>query len=479
LARDETSLTVIGHLFSRLVELTADLDILPDVAQNWRVSGGGQRYTFHLRDDVVWTDGVPVTARDYAFAWQRQLDPANTSPMVADLFDVAGARAYHQGQASLEDVGIRAVDDRTLVLEMEEPTGYVLYLVANPHLSPVPYHVVEERGSAWTHGGELVSNGPYRLASRISGERMVLERNPAFHGQHVGNADCVELLYSAFGPSTAGLELYEREGLDVLPLRLPAADRDRVRWRYATEIVVAQSPAILYLAMHPHHPPFDDRRVRRALALGTNREQLVRRSADIDLVFYDGGVVPPGMPGHSPGIALPYDPEQARCLLSEAGYRHGAGFPATSVLSLSWAVPLLDALAGLWREELGIPVEPEVTDVASFAERTERELAPMFVTGWMPHYPDPNTYLRGGVQRITRLWRNERYEALVDQAGRCADQAQRMALCGQADRMLIEEAVVVPLGPRKTQLLIKPWVSRYPLTTIRVPYWSYVVIEPH
>jgi ABC-type oligopeptide transport system substrate-binding subunit/class 3 adenylate cyclase len=478
--RDEASAAVIDHLFSGLVQLTPDLDIVPDVADSWDVSGGGRRYTFHLRGDVVWSDGVPVTAHDYAHAWRRQLDPTSVSPMVSVLFDVVGARAYHEGWGNREGVGIGAVDDRTLVLEMEEPTGYVLHLVAEASLYPVPRHVEERRGKAWVSSGELVSNGPYRLASWVAGEQMVLERNRRFHGRFEGNAERVELIHHAWCPTPAALELYENECLDVLFLdSLRLADRDRARQRHAEEIVALQRPGVWHLEMDPRRNPFDDLRVRRAIALGTDRERLVRLLPEFNLVYYTGGVVPAGLPGHSPDIALPYALRDAQRLLAEAGYPGGAGFPAVTAVSPVRTEPLLEALASLWHEALGLTVKPETLDFATFIDRIERGLAPMCVRGWIPHHPDPNTFLRTGVHRVTRLWRNERYEALVERAGRCADQDKRMELYGQADRMLLEEAVIVPLGPERRHLLIKPWVSRYPLSPFRRGFWQDVIIESH
>jgi ABC-type oligopeptide transport system substrate-binding subunit/class 3 adenylate cyclase len=478
--RGTPSAAAIAHLFSGLVKLTADMDIVPDVAESWEVSDGGRRYTFHLRGDVVWSDGVPVTAHDYAYAWQRLLDPATGSTSASELYDVAGARAYREGRGTWQEVGIQAVDDRTLVVELDGPTGYALYLMATLQLSPVPRHVVEERGEDWTRSGNLVSNGPYRLASRVPGERMVLERNPLFHGQFEGNVDRVELDHSAHRPASAQLSLYESDGLDVLPLdRLRPTDRDRARQRHSGETVTQLLPAVYYMGFHPSLPPFDDRRVRRALALAIDREKLASMAAEFGLLPYTGGFVPPGVPGHSPGIALPYDLEQAQRLLAEAGYAGGVGFPPVTALTLRGSGPVLEALAALWREALGIQVEPEALDWASYTRRLEKDLPYLYFAGWLPHYPDPNTFLRVAVFRLTSRWRNETYEELVERAGRGSDRAERMELYGQADRMLVEEAIVLPLGQRPKYLLIKPWVSRYPVIVWRGAPWTDVIIEPH
>jgi ABC-type oligopeptide transport system substrate-binding subunit/class 3 adenylate cyclase len=478
--RDQATGAMIEQLFSRLVQLTPELDIVPDVASNWEVSDGGRKYIFHLRNDVVWSDGVPVTAHDYAYAWKRMLDPATGAPFASELYDVAGARDYHQGRGSREEVGIRAENDRTLVLDLEAPTGYLLHVVAFNALSPVPRHVVEERGEAWASSPDLVSNGPYRLALRCPGECTVLEANPRYHGRSGGNANRVELFHDAAATWSTGLALYEGDDLDVLRLtRFPPEERDRARQRHAVELVSYQIPGMLYIGLNPTLPPFDDLRVRQAFALGIDREHLPRMTTHSGLQYYTGGFVPLGVPGHSPGIALPYDPDQARWLLAEAAYPGGAGFPIVRALAFDVTGPVLGALVDLWREALGIQVDPEVVDVQTFNDRLERDMPHLHATGWLPHYPDPNTFLRVAVSRLTRRWRNEAYEDLVERAGRCPDHAERMRLYGQADRMIVEEAIVVPLGSGREYQLLKPWVSRYPLSPFSWSFWKDVVIEPH
>jgi oligopeptide transport system substrate-binding protein len=341
---------------------------------------------------------------------------------------------------------------------------------------------VEGCGEAWTECGDLVSNGPFQLAARIPGERITLVRNPRYHGRREGNVDRIELIPEVPEPSSAGLALYEGDALDVLRVdSLLPTERDHARQRHAGEYLARPEPTTSYLAFHPRLPPFDDLRVRRAFALGTDREQLAKILAGSDLFFHTGGLVPPGVPGHSPGIALPYDPGQARCLLAEAGYPGGAGFPPVVALILhtSGALALTEALAGLWHDTLGIHVDWEIVDTASFVERMKRELPQMYAAGWVPDYPDPDTYLRVALSWLTSRWHDERYEKLVDRARQGADQAERMRLYGQIDRMLIEEAIVLPVGTLRSHLLIKPWVRRYPLSPFGHPLWKDVIIEPH
>jgi len=478
MAHDINSGTVIQQLFSGLLELTPEIDIVPDVARSWEVLEDGRKYVFHLRDDVRWSDGTPVTAGDFEYAWKRVLDPATGSPVANLLYDVKGARAFHQAKMGRGDVGVQALDEATLVVELEEPTGYFLQLLAYTAAFPVPRNVVETHGEAWTEVGNIVTNGPFRLETWQRGHSMVLVRNPEYHGQFRGNVQRVEL-FSLADPS-AQLELYEAGSLDILLFdHLPPPERDRTRQRHAGEYVSSPLLSTGYVGFDVSRSPFDDPRVRRAFALATDRETL----ADVSLKGYyfpaTGGFVPPGMPGHSAGIGLPYDPNQARQLLAEAGYPGGCGFPAVEALTFTAAGPGSEYLQAQWRENLGIEIIWEIMEWAMFLGRLDREPPHMFVLVWGADYPDPDSFLRASpILRHTR-WRNKAYDRLVEEARRVTDQGERMRLYQEADRILVEEAAIMPLAHRRLHLLVKPWVSKFLTSAIEQRFWKDVIIEPH
>ncbi|MGB5932102.1 MAG: ABC transporter substrate-binding protein, partial [Anaerolineae bacterium] len=330
LAVDLASQIVIEQLFSGLVERSPEMSVVPDVARSWEVLDGGRKYVFHLRDDVHWSDGAQVTAGDFEYAWKRGLNPATGWSLAGLLYDVKGARAFHQGEVSDPDsVGVRALDDVNLEVELEGPTGYFLHLLALGY--PLPRHIVEAHGASWTDLNNIVTNGPFRLTAWERGESMLLERNPAYHGRFTGNLQRVECSFLTGQPAEI-LQMYENNSLEILD-SLPPAEMDRARQRYAGEYVSGPFPSTNYIGFDVKRPPFDDPRVRRAFTLATDRGTL----ADVILRGFvfptTGGFVPPGIPGHSPGIGLPYDPDQARRLLAEAGYQGGRGFPTVEALA--------------------------------------------------------------------------------------------------------------------------------------------------
>jgi ABC-type oligopeptide transport system substrate-binding subunit len=475
---------ISDQLLAGLLAEGPNLDIAPDVAEDWEVSNGGRRYVFHLRDDVHWSDGTPVTARDFEYAWKRMLDPATGSPIADLLYDVLGARAFHEGEVSHPDqLGVRALNDITLEVELEEPTGHFLQLLACSATFPVPRHVVEAHGESWTDVGKFVSNGPFLLEARPSDELMVLARNPDYHGRSTGNLQHVELsLLSSRQSSLALLESYEAGDLDVYhPWELPLAEMDRARQRHPGEFLLEPWLQTHYLAFNTSRPPFDDPRVRRALAMATDREALASAVLGGFVFPATGGFVPPGMAGHSPGIALPYDPKAARDLLAEAGYPGGRGFPPVGCLTRTFTADRESTEYSRrgWQNELGVEVSLEVVESGEYLDRLVREPPDVFALCWVADYPDPDTFLRVAFATTPIVWRNPPYEGLVEKGRSVTDQRQRMALYGQADRMLVQEAALLPLFYGRNSLLIKPWVRKFPVSARGDWFWKDVIIEPH
>jgi ABC-type oligopeptide transport system substrate-binding subunit len=479
MAGDTDSARVIDQLFSGLAELGPEMEILPDVARTWEVAEGGRKYVFHLRDDVRWSDGAPVTARDFEYAWKRVLDPATGSPNAGLLYDVKGARAFHQGDAPDPDrVGVRALDEVTLVVELEGPAAYFPHLLAHHATYPVPRHVVEAHGEAWTEAGNLVTNGPFRLETWQPRQSMVLARNPEYHGRFTGNVERVEI--SLLRDPSAHLEMYQTDGLDILELSpFPSLDMDRARQRHAGEYISAPKLSTTYVGFDVSRPPFDDRRVRRAFVHAIDRERL----ADVILGGYSfpatGGFVPPGMPGHSAGIGLPYDPDRARKLLAEAGYPGGQGFPAVDALAPYGADRVAEYLEAQRSENLGIKITCEILGWGEHLDRLRKAPPHLFGMAWLADYPDPDNFLRVGLRREQLRWQNEAYTRLVEGARQVTDQGERMRMLQQADRILVEEAAIMPLTYSRLHLLVKPWVTKFPTSAVKWWFLKDVIIEAH
>jgi ABC-type oligopeptide transport system substrate-binding subunit len=478
-AWDLYSACVIDQLFSGLVETGPEMGVTPDVARSWEVLESGRKYLFHLRDDARWADGTPLTAADFAYAWRRVLEPTANSDNASLLYDIRGARAFHQGAASGADgLGISTPDDRTLVVELERPTGYFPYLLAHHVSFPIPRHIVEAHGEEWAAAGSLVGNGPFQLETWQPGQALVLVRNPDYHGRLGGNVHRVEL--SLVAECAAQLQSYQAGELDIFNLGgLPPLDRDWTRQKHAGEYVSAPSLGTMYVGFDVSRPPFDDPEVRRALILAIEREHL----AGVVMKGYyfpaTGGLIPPGMPGHSPDIGLPYDPDGARDTLARAGHPAGRGLAPVDLLTFRSLQPHAEAIVTHWQKTLGLEIEWQAMDYGLFVERMDRDPPCMFLTGWTADYPDPDNFLRVSPVRRYARWQNRTYADLVESARQVNDQAERLELYRQADRILIQEAVVMPLAYMRRHLLVKPWIKKLPMSPIKHWFWKDVVIDPH
>jgi ABC-type oligopeptide transport system substrate-binding subunit/class 3 adenylate cyclase len=479
MADDSFSGGIINQLFSGLVEGRLAMEAMPDVARSWELSADGRRYIFHLREDVHWTDGKLVTSRDFEYAWKRVLDPKTGSPNASLLYDIKGAKAYHHGEdTDPEGIGLQTPDDLTFIVELEEPTGYFLSLLAHYAAYPIPRHVLEAHGEAWTGMSNLVTNGAFRLETWVQDERMTLVRNPDYHGSFPGNVEKVEISFDIRW--FVQMEKYERDELEFVSFGGSPLERDRARRRHAGEYTSAPMLGATYVGFNVSRPPFDDLRVRRAFALATDQVTL----ADVVLRGYEfpatGGFVPPGMPGHTADIGLSYDPGQAQELLAQAGYPGGDGFPVVTALTWQGIKARADCLYEQWRDNLGIEIAWEVKEFSEFIETVDQSPVHMIQTVWMPDYPDPDSVLRTSPIRRRTHWRNEEYDRLVEEARRVLDQEERMDLYSQADRILVlEEAVIIPLTYMWSHLLVKPWVRKLPKSAINEWLWKDFVMEAH
>ncbi len=454
---DTYTSTVVDQLYRGLVERTTDLEIVPAVARAWEIEDGGRRYVFHLRDDVHWSDGHPVTAADFVFAWQRALTAADKTGVSVSVFsDIQGAQAVRAGQASGEALGARAVDALTLVVELDQPTSYFLQLMACSICYPVPRHVVAAHGEDWTTMTSIVVNGPFRPAAWVPGTRLQLVRNPDYYGRFTGNVQQIDLR-TGTAPA-AGLDLYQEDQLDILGLwSLPPAIADQARQQHAGEYVSLPALETWFLQFDCSQAPFDDARVRRALALAIDVERVADVIPPGRGLPAAGGLVPPGMPQHAPGVGLPYRPGQAQRLLAEAGYGADKDFPAVRGLAFAGCEPFCEFIAGQWRDVLGVHSTWEIVPFGQLAASLVQHAPGTRITSWTADYPQ--------------------YDSLIDEARRIVDPDRRMALYGQAESILIAEAAIVPLMYGRQPLLLKAGVKRFPSSAIEWWFWKDVVMH--
>jgi oligopeptide transport system substrate-binding protein len=470
---------VITHLFSGLLEYTPQMDVVPDLAHRWEILEGGCKYVFHLQEEAHWSDGAPLTAHDFVYAWTRLLNPAAKSLAANLLYDIKGARAFHLGETSeTESLGIRASDPYILEVELEAPAGYFLQLMAHTVAYPIPRHVVELLGEAWTEVGNIIGNGPYLLESWEHGKSIYLVRNPEYHGRFSGNLQQVEIAIHPGLELGVWLSMYDANELDVMDITFfPPAEMKRLRYQRPSESISTPSQNVFFMVFNTSKAPFDDPRVRRAFMMALDRVARSRAVSGGTAIPAMGGLIPPGIPGHSPEIGLPYDLEGAQELMAQAGYPGGRGFPLVEVLLWPGAEVQIENTMFRWQEVLGVEITWDFAPIIDVPERAKVKPPHMIFLGWGADYPDPDNILRVGFRKSLSGWQGKAFESLIESARRTQDQEERIILYQKADRMLIDEAIVLPLAYHMTHLLVKPWVKNYP--PMERWFLKDVIIEPH
>jgi ABC-type oligopeptide transport system substrate-binding subunit len=372
-------------------------------------------------------------------------------------------------------------------VKLERPVAYFPYLLTIANYRPVPRHVVERYGEHWTDLEHLVTNGPFSIESWEPDQRIVLVRNPRYHGRFPGNLQRV-VWHILSEDQDEAIRLYAAGEVDFIFTSLLSPQRKRtVLQRFAGDLRSIPWLRTQFLVIDPSQSPFDDRRVRQAFAMAINREQLSETTFGIASPG-TGGFVPPGMPGHSPGIGLPYHPEKARQLLAVAGYPGGGGFPdrgAIRAIGFEEFRHTCQLISAQWQEVLGVDITWNILPDSLMHDISVKNLSEnagsyphiYLPVGFVADYPDPDNVLRLATSIDVPRWHHPDYQEYISLAQNEINQDERMRLYRAADYLLMQEAVIVPLLYYRLDFLVKPWIS-YPLSATKLAFYKDVVIRP-
>jgi ABC-type oligopeptide transport system substrate-binding subunit len=436
------------------------LEPRPGQAARWETSADGLTWTFHLRPGLTWSDGVPLTSRDFAWSWLRALRPATAARNAGLLYAIAGAEDFGRGDARAPSrVGLATPDDTTLVVRLARPVPYLLHLAAYPTWLPVPRHAVERWGEAWTRPGHIVSNGAFVLERWRQNDRFELARNPRYRdAARVRLARVVA--YSVDDLNTAA-NLYKSGRVDwntsgyvpspFVPFLRGCADFRSVPFQ-----------AVYFYSLNVTRRPFGDPRVRRALDLAVDRESIARDLLKGTRAPW-GRLTPLGYPGYPAPSGVRFDLAAARATLDSAGYPGGRGFPRISILFSTSEDHrrIAEAVQAMWTRGLGIPVELRNMEWGSTLQATTTLQYDVARRSWIGDYLDPGTFLeimRGGDGNNRTGWSDAHYDRLLLAARGEADPARRLRLLAEAEARLLAVGPVIPIYHYATTELVKPYV---------------------
>ena len=478
---DSTSAVIVNEVFGGLVTITPDIVIAPDLAEDWDISPDGKVFTFRLRQDAKFHDGRPVVAEDFRWSLERAADPLTESP-VADLYlsDVIGVADKLNGKAETIQ-GLRVIDERTLELTIDAPKSYFLAKLTYPTAFVVDRKNVEGNKNNWVF--EPNGTGPFRLERYDIGETILLGRNENYH---LGPPflDEVEFILSGGDP----MLMYENDEIHVTGLGL--ADLERVQDPsnpLRTELATAPPGfTVSFIGMNLEQPPFDDVKFRQALNYAVNKKEIATTALS-DLVVPAIGVIPPGFPSYNPDLrGYGYDPEKAKRLLSES--RYGADPASIPRITLSIAgnfgasVGLdMEVMLRSWEETLGVEVEIQQTEWATFLQDVHQRRFQMFALAWSADYPDPQNFLdimfHTDSANNWGNYNNREVDSLLEKARVEPDQTARFQQYNLIEQLIVDDAPWVPLWhSTERKVLVKPEVKDYFLLPMTIPKLRHVYI---
>lgn len=463
---------IVLAVFEGLTKLDENDNPLPGVAAAWDISQAQTVYTFHLRNDAKWADGQPVTARDFVFSWKRALEPETAAEYSYMLYCIKNAELFNTGKEGVkfEDVGIKALDDYTLEVVLEAPTPYFLKLTAFPTYMPLREDIINEFGDDWALSpSSYLGNGPFKLAEWKSKDMMRFVKNEHYYGKD--NIKIDGFIKTFIAEASTMLSAFEAGELDVID-EVPLDEIARLK-NESPEFHIIPQVGTYYYSFNVKKAPFDNPKVRKAFALAIDREDIATK------VWKSGlpatGFIPPGVPDATPGADFrtvggaffpeKADPLKARQLLSEAGYPDGRGFPRVTLLFNTGEAhqKIAEAVLEMWKRNLGIDnLAIQSMEGAVFQNARLKGDYQVARSGWIADYNDPSTFIElftTGSGNNDAQWTNKTFDRLVQEARKAIDENTRMELLHQAEKLMLEEAIVMPIFYYTENTMIKSYVK--------------------
>ncbi len=483
LASDVSAGTIVEEVFSGLVTLDRNLKVVPDLATGWTVSPDKMTYTFSINPAATFQDGKPVTAQDFKYSFERAADPKLQSTTVDTyLGDIVGVKEKLSGKSN--DVsGVKVINAHTLQITITSPLATDLFLAKLTY--PTAFVLDQknvESGPDWTHHPN--GTGPFMLKDYVPGDHITLVRNPRYlHGPP--HLDTVKFLLSGGN----GMVMYQNNEIQVTGVGLSDLPLVTENNSALSKEVHKAPPSFdtSYIGFNVTMPPFDDVKVRQALAMAMDKPEIASKVLD-NQVIPAYGILPPGFPAYNPNLkGLTYNVDEAKKLLSESKY----GSDPSKIPHITLTVPGqlgssispdLEAILAMWKTNLGIQVDVQQVEWATFLSDLNAYRLQMYALDWVADYPDPQDFLDilfySHSQNNQTRYSNPQVDSLLEQARTEQDQTTRYSLYQQAEQIIVNDAPWIPLWySGQGDVLIKPQVKDYLLLPIVIERYRYIYIQ--
>lgn len=484
---------LIANLFEGLYKLDENQKAIPGIAESCDVSDDGIVYTFHLRKDAKWTNGNPVTAGDFEYAWKRVMNPDTAAEYAYQMEYIKGAAEYTAGTGSVDEVGVKALDDNTLEVTLTSPCAYFLELTSFPCYFPVEQKTVEGN-EQWANSTEsYISNGPFKLADYKIKDQIILEKNENYYGKDSVKLDKVNVKFVA--DETSAWASYTTGQFDMVYV-VPQSEIQKAVEDGTAQIYPFLSNLYLSINMTDSVQGIDpeaakalsDPKVRKAMNLAIDRDSLVENVKKGGQIAANG-FVPTGItgPDGEDFAAKEYFPskgnvEEAKKLLSEAGYPDGQGFPSVVLLynPEKGNGPVMQAIQDMWKTNLGIDVQLQSQEWKVFIATRNDKNYEVARDGWGADYVDPMTFLdifQSTSGQNNTGYNNPEYDKVIAEARAEQDASKRFELLRQAEDMLMEDMPVIPLYYDTVPMGVKSYVKGLNVSPLGYIYFDKAYIE--
>lgn len=460
-------------------------DPIPGAAERWDISEDGTVYTFYIRPDAKWSNGDPVTAEDFVFSYKRILSPTLSAAYAYMFYCVKNAEAFNKSKiGDFSEVGVKALDEKTLQITLKAPTPYFLRLVRYRCWYPVhpptvlKFGTIDTPYTKWTHTGNHVGNGAFKLKSWEPNRKIIIERSETFWDAK--NTRLNEIHFYPIQDINSEEYAY-RSGQLHITHELPPARIAYHKENNPEQLHLDPWLGTYFYELNTLRPPLDDVRIRRALALSLDREKIVKYicKAGQPAAYH---VVPPDTAGYTSKARIPYDVEQARKLLAEAGYPNGEGFPKFEILYNTHKahMSLAEAVQQIWKENLNINVGLVNMEWKTFLARQKDHQFDISRSSWIGDYIDPSTFLEyfttdSGNNHSS--WSNKEYDDLIRQSAFEQDQEKRFEIFQQAEKILLDEVPAIPIHFYRSKSLVQTSVKNWPPNLLDRHAYKYVYLE--
>ncbi len=467
-------------MFSSLVYLNEKMEPTSDCAESWTPNEDSSVWTFKLRKDLKWSDGTPITAKDFEWTIKRNVSPdISCGGGILYMMDIIKGAADFAGKVTTDPdtIGVKALDDYTLQFELTGPAGFFPIMVSYPTYAPLPKDRIEQYGkdTQWTQPQYVLSNGPFKMTEWKRDEYMTLLPNEHWHGYTEQPPGLDKLTVRMLKNQATAIAAYETGELDVI--EVPTGDLPRVKNDpvLSQQLITYAELFTQYMLIPVSAKPFDDVRVRQALAIAIDRDAIADVLAGTVTPAYQ--FLPPTMLGYDKDLnpEMAYNPDKARQLLADAGFPNGEGFPKFWINSnhTDDYQTMFEAISAMYKDVLGIEMELALMDPGARGAWREQEPRRLHLwrERWGMDFPDSHNSmnfmvtgrLKGDYSKIPE-WggykSTDRVAPLVEEAARSADPARRHELYRQADRILTwEDPYLIPIYYYVANLMMKPRVK--------------------